>query len=49
VRERVRALLVVTDPVFIPCRARLIDLTAKNRVPSIFTQREDAEAGGLMS
>ena len=48
-KERVGALLVVTDPAFIPHRARLVDLAAKNRLPSIFTQREDAEAGGLMS
>jgi putative ABC transport system substrate-binding protein len=48
-KERVGALLVVQDPAFIPHRARLIDLAAKNRLPSIFTQREDAEAGGLMS
>jgi putative tryptophan/tyrosine transport system substrate-binding protein len=39
----------VTDPVFIPHRARLVDLAAKNRLPSIFTQRADVEAGGLMS
>jgi putative ABC transport system substrate-binding protein len=48
-RERVGALLVVTDPVFIPHRARLVDLAANNRLPSIFTQRADVEAGGLMS
>jgi putative ABC transport system substrate-binding protein len=48
-RERVGALLVVTDPVFIPHRARLVNLAAKNRLPSIFTQRADVEAGGLMS
>jgi putative ABC transport system substrate-binding protein len=48
-QERVGALLVVTDPAFIPHRARLVDLATKNRLPSIFTQREDAEAGGLMS
>ena len=48
-REHVGALLVVTDPMFIPHRARLADLVAKNRLPSIFTQRADVEAGGLMS
>jgi ABC-type uncharacterized transport system substrate-binding protein len=48
-RERVGALLVVTDPVFIPHRARLVNLVAKNGLPSIFTQRADVEAGGLMS
>jgi putative ABC transport system substrate-binding protein len=48
-KERVEALFVVTDPAFIPHRARLAELTTKNRLPSIFTQREDAEAGALMS
>ena len=48
-KERAGALFVVTDPAFVPHRARLVDLTAKNRLPSIFTQREDAEAGALMS
>jgi putative ABC transport system substrate-binding protein len=48
-RERVGALFVVTDPAFIPHRARLVELAAKNRLPSMFTQRADVEAGGLMS
>jgi putative ABC transport system substrate-binding protein len=48
-RERVGALFVVQDPAFIPQRARLADLAAKNRLPTILTQGEDAEAGGLMS
>jgi ABC-type uncharacterized transport system substrate-binding protein len=39
----------VTDPMFIPHRTRLTDLAAKNRLPSIFTQRADVEAGGLIS
>jgi putative ABC transport system substrate-binding protein len=48
-KERVGALFVVTDPAYIPHRKRLIELTRKNRLPSIFTQRADVEAGGLMS
>jgi putative ABC transport system substrate-binding protein len=48
-RERVGALFVVTDPAYSPHRARLAELAAKSRLPSIFTQREDAEAGGLIS
>jgi putative ABC transport system substrate-binding protein len=48
-RERAGALFVVTDPAFLPHRARLIQLTAKHRLPSMFTQRADVEAGGLMS
>jgi putative ABC transport system substrate-binding protein len=49
VRERVGALLVVTDSVFLLHRARITDLTAKNRLPSMHQLREYVEAGGLMS
>jgi putative ABC transport system substrate-binding protein len=48
-KERVGALFVVQDPAFSPQRGRLADLAVKNRLPSIFTQREDTEAGALMS
>ena len=48
-KERVAALLVPTDPVFFLHRARLADLAAKNRLPSVHSLREYVEAGGLMS
>ena len=48
-REHAGAVFVVTDPAFVAHRARLTDLAIRKRLPSIFTQREDAEAGGLMS
>jgi putative ABC transport system substrate-binding protein len=48
-RERVDAVFVVTDPAFVAHRVRLAFLAAKNRLPSMFTQRADVEAGGLMS
>jgi ABC-type uncharacterized transport system substrate-binding protein len=48
-RERAGALLVVPDPVFLAQRARLADLTAKSRLPSMHSLREEAESGGLMS
>jgi|SRR5215467_5059829 len=48
-RERVGALFVVTDPTYIAHRSRLVDLATRNRLPSMFTQRADVEAGGLMS
>ena len=48
-KERVDALLVVADGMFIFQRARLADLAAKNRVPSMHGVRENVEAGGLMS
>jgi len=49
IRDRAEALFVVTDPAYIAHRARLVDLAARNRLPSMFTQRADVEAGGLMS
>ena len=49
VKQHAEALFVVTDPTYIAHRARLADLATRNRLPSIFTQRADVEAGGLMS
>ena len=48
-RERAGALLVVTDPVFVLYRARLADLAAKNRLPSMYGMGEYVKAGGLIS
>jgi putative ABC transport system substrate-binding protein len=48
-KERVAALVVVTDPVFIAQRAQLADLAAKSRLPAVHTIREFVDAGGLMS
>src|SRR5262249_20012484 len=47
--ERVGALLVVADPVFIFPRTRLADLAARSRLPAAYGDRESVEAGGLMS
>jgi len=48
-KERVGALLVVTDTVFVLHRARLADLAAKNRLPSMYGLGEYVKAGGLIS
>jgi putative ABC transport system substrate-binding protein len=48
-RERARGVVVLTDAVFIGQRHRIADLAMKNRVPTIFARRENAEGGGLMS
>ena len=48
-KERVGALLVVSDPVLTLHRARLADLAAKSRLPAASTNRLLVEAGGLMS
>ena len=48
-KERVGALLVVTDPLFFLHRTRLADLAAKSRLPAAHGVREHVEAGSLMS
>ncbi len=47
--ERADALMVLTDPVTVSHRKRFVDLAAKHRQPVIYTDREWAQAGGLMS
>ena len=46
--ERVGALLVVADAMFSVHQARLADLAAKNRLPSMHGLRAYVEAGGLI-
>ena len=48
-RAKGRALVVVGDPMFFRNRARLVELTLRSRVPTIFGGREFVVAGGLMS
>ena len=48
-KERVVALLVVTDPVFIADRTKLAELAARNRRPAVYSIRDFVDAGGLMS
>jgi putative tryptophan/tyrosine transport system substrate-binding protein len=45
----VQAVMVASDAVFFEQRQRLAELALAHRLPSIFTQREYADAGGLMS
>jgi putative ABC transport system substrate-binding protein len=47
-RERVEALLVLGDVNFWRDRVRIADLAVRNRLPTMFAQREHVEAGGLM-
>jgi putative ABC transport system substrate-binding protein len=42
-------LIVLGDPLIANHRLRIVDLAAKNRLPAIFTTRENVDAGGLMS
>jgi putative ABC transport system substrate-binding protein len=46
---RAQALFVLTEPVFIVHRARLAELATRHRLPSMYSVRENVEAGGLMS
>jgi putative ABC transport system substrate-binding protein len=48
-QQRAAALLVSPDPLFSNRRVQLQSLTTRHGVPAIFSQREYAEAGGLMS
>jgi putative tryptophan/tyrosine transport system substrate-binding protein len=49
VRERATALFVSPDSLFILHRARLAQLAAKHRLPSMHGVRENADAGALLS
>ena len=48
-QERVGALLVVADSLFLLHRTRLADLAARSRLPAAYGSTENVEAGGLMS
>jgi putative ABC transport system substrate-binding protein len=43
------ALMVLGDPTYSPYAARMADLAVKSRLPAMYTIREYAVAGGLMS
>jgi putative ABC transport system substrate-binding protein len=49
VKKRVDALLVSPDNLFSNRRVQLITLSSRHAIPTIYSFREDAEAGGLMS
>ena len=49
VQNRCGALLVYPDPLFTSRHAQLITLSISNRIPAMFTSREFATAGGLLS
>ena len=48
-KERAEALMMVYGLVFSAQRRRLAELALRNRLPTIASQREFVEAGGLMS
>ena len=49
VQQRIGALLVSPDPFFFSQRIKLVILMARHALPTIFSDREQVEAGGLMS
>jgi putative ABC transport system substrate-binding protein len=48
-QRKIGALVVSSDPLFFIARKMLIDLTARYALPTVFADREQAEAGGLIS
>ena len=48
-RERAEAILVGSEATFLVPRARIAELAAKGRLPTMFSYRESVEAGGLMA
>jgi putative ABC transport system substrate-binding protein len=49
IQQRAGALVVGAEPFFLSRRAKLIELAARHKLPAIYTLREFAAAGGLMS
>jgi putative ABC transport system substrate-binding protein len=47
--QRIGALIVGSDPLFFIERTKLVVLMARHALPAIFADREQAEAGGLIS
>jgi ABC-type uncharacterized transport system substrate-binding protein len=45
----VRALVVLTDPIFFSQRKRIVDLATRSRLPAMYFFQEFAEGGGLVS
>lgn len=48
-RERAGAVMILADAMFVRERSQIADLSLKHRLPSIFANRENVQAGGLVS
>ncbi len=48
VQQRIGALVITGDPLFVSRRDKIVALAARNVVPTIYVQREFAVAGGLI-
>jgi putative tryptophan/tyrosine transport system substrate-binding protein len=49
IRERAGALIVLRDSLTRPYQSRIFDLAAKSRIPVMYADPDDVDAGGLMS
>ena len=49
VQQRVRAVLVTSDPLFEWHRQRIVDLAARNAIPTMYPWRNFTDVGGLLS
>jgi len=48
-REKIAAVIVLGDPIFIQQRRQIAELATKHRLPSVSNYRESVEASGLIS
>ena len=48
-QQKIGALIVSSDPLFFVARQMLVVLMARHALPTVFADREQAEAGGLVS
>jgi len=48
-KDRVDALIVLTDPLTLRHRAPIVELAAKSRLPAVYSFSEFARGGGLMA
>ena len=48
IRGGARALMVLPDPMFVSQAGRIVALSAKSRLPTMYAHREFVDAGGLM-
>jgi len=49
IKEKVGAMTVLADPMFLSHRAQIADLAVKSRLPTTFNWRQYVEAGGLLA
>ena len=48
-RESATAIVILADPIFMDFRQSIAEFAIKTRLPTVFSRRENVEAGGLIS